>query len=99
MQQALIGNNLNHFESELNHHLMNGWRVVPGTMYVGSQRLAATKTTPEWFRLADGSTFYKVFFVVLENDEKTPTPPATLQGPEANHDHPPSAHVYAQFGD
>jgi hypothetical protein len=69
MQQAMVSHSKKGFEDELNEHLRNGWRIVPGTMWAGTQRLAAQDFTPDRFRLPDGTTISTVFFVVIENDE------------------------------
>ncbi|MFO0898993.1 MAG: hypothetical protein U0836_16335 [Pirellulales bacterium] len=69
-QVALMHSNRDVFMAELNEHLSKGLRVVPGSFYCGSQQLVGLDRTPEWFKLPDGSTFFKVFFVVLELDDE-----------------------------
>lgn len=68
-QAALMHSNRDVFMAELNEHLRKGLRVVPGTFYCGSQQLVGLEKTPERFKLPDGSTFFKVFFIVLEIPE------------------------------
>ena len=65
-QAAMLDSNRDRFLNELNEHLRAGLRIVPGTFYCGSQQLVGLESTPDWFKLPDGSTFFKVFFVVLE---------------------------------
>lgn len=66
-QQALIHSSYGKFRTELNEHLMNGCKVVPGTFYAGSyEDFAVPNFTPPHFTRKDGTTIRTVFFVVLE---------------------------------
>lgn len=71
MQQLILMNQRDDFLKEVNGLLMDGWKVVPGTLVIGTMRVGALPTTPKHFVLPDGTTIFKNFSVVVENPDAT----------------------------
>lgn len=67
MQQLVMRAGHKNFCDEVNALLLDGWKVVPGTMYVVSLPKVATEHTPPAYVLG-GLTFVQVHSVVLENE-------------------------------
>lgn len=68
MQQLIMDTNPHRFQKEVNALMMDGWKVVPGTMYGVSLPKVAGINVPERF-IIEGLTFIQVYSVVLENEE------------------------------
>ena len=69
MQQLIMRNSQKNFHEEVNALLMDGWRIVPGTLYATTIEKAGTPDPQCWYRLPDGRSLQPVFCVVVENDE------------------------------
>lgn len=70
MQQIVIESNRQRFTDAVNEHLMAGWRVVPGTMFVTAIKSVPFPNTPPIYIGPKGLTYERVWSIVLENDEK-----------------------------
>ena len=68
MQQMLMDSNPHRFKREVNELLMDGWKVVPGTMHCASLPKVAGLNVPDRF-VIEGLTFLQVYSVTLENDD------------------------------
>jgi len=69
MQQVLSHNHQRAFFTELNALLMEGWTVVPGTMYVTSFSYLPPVGDFAVRRLSDGSSVRQIFTVVVYRDD------------------------------
>lgn len=71
MQQMLMLQSQRIFDQEINHLMMDGWRIVPGTFSASSHRVVAGPNDDPRYVLPDGTTYRSLLAAVLERDDVT----------------------------
>ena len=69
MQQLVVQTSQFHFLREVNELLMDGWRVVPGTLCAYSVESPAHAKTHPADVLPNGRALRTVFMATVENEE------------------------------
>ena len=70
-QQIVLCTGFGRFMAEVNEHLLNGWRVVPGTFSCTTARVLASPKDPPQFIDAEGCCWRQTLFVVLESPRES----------------------------